>query len=267
MPRFLEVDIAVSVCQVAHLRHSVLVEFHQVVDGALAYVQRRQMRQEIVADEEAHKHEVVDDTLEIIADRSSSPVACNPRKALLQRVLELKVEILAEDPDIQKLERLLAAKLAQRAPQLCSSIELVDLGLRFLRRLVLVNKSALVGHHHLTKNCEVDLVCCEREHDQICVQPVEDVASVWVVSRLGSRLANVLRNFVLALAGHGSVRENDLEVPPCGVCSVSVGHISLKGDCEPCHKRRARRDDVGIEGPVLCAEVWHVQAGQLPLLS
>ena len=65
------------------------------MDGAVADLDRGQVRQEVIAHEEAHEDEVVDDLLEVIPARHPAPV----------RADELLVQVLAEDANVQELVR------------------------------------------------------------------------------------------------------------------------------------------------------------------
>lgn len=49
-----------------------LVDVEQVIDGAVSDIQRRQMRQEVIAHKEAHEDEVVHDPLEVVPERHPS---------------------------------------------------------------------------------------------------------------------------------------------------------------------------------------------------
>ena len=64
------------------------------MDGAVADLDRGQVRQEVISHEEAHEDEVVDDLLEVIPARHTAPV----------RADELLVQVLAQDPDLAQAE-------------------------------------------------------------------------------------------------------------------------------------------------------------------
>ena len=64
------------------------------MDGAVADLDRWQVRQEVIAHEEAHEDEVVDDLLEVIPARHAAPV----------RADELLVQVLAQHPDLAQAE-------------------------------------------------------------------------------------------------------------------------------------------------------------------
>ena len=64
------------------------------MDGAVADLDGGQVRQEVIAHEEAHEDEVVDDLLEVIPARHPAPV----------RADELLVQVLAQDPDLAEAE-------------------------------------------------------------------------------------------------------------------------------------------------------------------
>jgi hypothetical protein len=105
----------------AETRQNSFVNAHQRRDGALTNLQRRQVRQEVIADEKAHythtilnnrgqlqsdteqtlcshtKHKIVDDTLEIVGKRGA-------RTAELR--IEFRVEVLAHHSDVKELKRL-----------------------------------------------------------------------------------------------------------------------------------------------------------------
>lgn len=72
-------------------RQRVFVHSHDGIQGAFSDLQGRQMRQEIITDEEAEKHEVVHQVLKIELKRQP-------------QVLELQIEVLSDDGYLDKLE-------------------------------------------------------------------------------------------------------------------------------------------------------------------
>ena len=64
----------------------VLVELDEPVDRVFADFETGQMRQEVVADEEAHEHPVVDGALEVVGKRQ---VRHFLRRKILKKVVQL----------------------------------------------------------------------------------------------------------------------------------------------------------------------------------
>lgn len=78
-------------------------------------------------------------------------------------------------------------------------------------------------HNTLTQNVEVWLVCCQPQHDQVGVRPVNAVASVWVVARLRPLRPDEVKNFMFTFTRYERIRENDREIGPCWI-DVSTLH-------------------------------------------
>mmetsp|Transcript_25992 Transcript_25992/g.77430 ORF Transcript_25992/g.77430 Transcript_25992/m.77430 type:complete len:692 (+) Transcript_25992:87-2162(+) len=133
----------------AKLRHQPLVREDQHVDRAVADLEGGDVRQEVVADEEAEKDKIVDHALEVKAARHGA-------KQVLVRAAKLLAQVLAEHPDLQHLQ-------LWRADHGAVGARLLLLGLR------------LAVQHHLAQDGEVRLVRRQGEHDQIRVQPVDDM--------------------------------------------------------------------------------------------
>lgn len=57
------------------------------------------------------------------------------------------------------------------------------------------------------------LVCRQAEHDQVGVESVNDMLRVRVVRRMRALTTDVIHDLVLAFTRHGSVGDDDLELP------------------------------------------------------
>ncbi len=87
-----------------------LVEVDQPVDGPLADLERRQVRQEVVADEEAHEDPVVDGALQVVREGQVGHLQL-PGQILAQHVQPHEDELLLgrdRRPDLVVLAALLA---------------------------------------------------------------------------------------------------------------------------------------------------------------
>ena len=83
------------VCEVPpQLGHQLLVRVDEHVDRAVADLERRDVREEVVPHEETHEHEVVDDPLKVVPARADGEVGG----------AELLVQVLAQHPDLEHLQ-------------------------------------------------------------------------------------------------------------------------------------------------------------------
>jgi hypothetical protein len=94
----LEKDIAVGkqnfvlIGKVAgHRWQEILVHHHDGVKGTLSDLQGRQVRKEVIANEETEKHEVVNQSFEVEAERKF-------------QVFELEHEVLSDHSDLDELK-------------------------------------------------------------------------------------------------------------------------------------------------------------------
>lgn len=213
----------------AHAVEVRLPDGHQDVDRALADLERRQVRKEVVPDEEDEKDPVVHRALEVERER-------------VHRGRELDGEVLAQDSDVEEDERLERGRLLDRV-RLAGHL----LGLALALRRVVPHLPARVApapllvlrEDVLAQDAEVRLVRREREHDQVRVEAVDDVLRVRVVRRVAALAADEVHDLVLALARDGRVRDDDLHL--CGMAGSASVQVSYgKGTAD------ARRP---IQGP------------------
>lgn len=71
----------------------------------------------------------------------------------------------------------------------------------------------LIREHVFTKDFEVRFVSREGQHDQICVESVNDVTSVWVVRfRVGTLSTDEIHNLVFSFSRYRCIRDDDLQL-------------------------------------------------------
>lgn len=70
----------------------------------------------------------------------------------------------------------------------------------------------VVGEDVLPQHLEVRLVRCEREHDQIGIETVDDVFRVGIVFAGDALTANKVHDLVFSFAGDGGVRDDDFQL-------------------------------------------------------
>lgn len=119
--------------------------------------------------------------------------------------LEFRLQVFAKNVDVQELERLLheGGNLRQRgsvrAPRVAAGAadRCPENGVVWLRPGL-----ALVVEHALAQHRKVRLVRGQRQHDEVGVQAVNDVALVGVIALLHALVPDELDDLVLALS-HG----------------------------------------------------------------
>ena len=100
----------------------------------------------------------------------------------------------------------------------------------------------------LTDDREVGLVGQERKHNQVCVCTVKTMASIGIVFRFGSCLADIIQHFVLALSWYVTIRYNTLFQPLIeGVCADLVLNKEVKLGAQVDHKLGTWRNRIRIE--------------------
>ena len=203
-----ELDTAVVGEIATHSRELLFPNSKQCVDGAVPDLQRRQVRQEIVANKEDEKDPIVDGALEIKGERQLGDV-------------EFDFKIFTEGGDVQKDEGLLlrwrgcdlvvltrfllGSTCAACGKVTGLSTEVASLGL-------------VVGSKDIfTEHLEIRLVSGERQHDEIGIETVDDVLGIGIVLGMGTLTADVLHDLVLSFTGHASIRDDDLDVLPARV--------------------------------------------------
>ena len=214
------VDVAVLGHVAAERRQRPLVLREHIVEAALGNVQRRHVRHEIIADEKAHEHEVVNHALERVAKRQVE-------------LAKLEVKVLAQNRNVQQLEGVhLDQHLLGRAARAALAV------------------AAAAKHDLFAQQRKVRVVRDEREHDEVGVEAVEAVPQVRVVVRLHLHAPNVVHDLVLALAGHLVAREDDLAPLPRRVQLELHAHKVAQVLAERGHELGARRDAVRVEDRV-----------------
>lgn len=215
------VEAARSICQiVTEARQQILVDEDDRVDGTLTNAQTGQMRQEIVADEEAEENEVINDALEV-------------KRKWQRHVLELEVEILTQHRQLDELE-----------------LDFLRGTFRFLRlqhwgrSTAMVSIGRLALRHSLSQDIEVRIVRCQAQHDQISIGTMDTVRRVRIVVVLGALRSNKVEDLVLAFAGHESIREYNLKILPFDVGVQAFHNVQLDGLRQVVHEIRAGSDDV-----------------------
>ena len=196
------------------------------------------MRQEVVSDEEAHEHKVVDHALQVEGEGQGRGGA---------EAGELHVEILPEHAQLEQLQRFHGHTSVAVAEDL-------DGGGRGAA-------AALAARlHDLSEDVEVRLVRGEPQHDEVGVQAVEDVAGVGVVPRLRALRPHELHDLVLSLAGDGGVAEDHLEPAPARVQREALVHVVPQPVRQTGHEGGSRRDDVVVEHLLLGAALAELVA-------
>ena len=89
----------------------------------------------------------------------------------------------------------------------------------------------------LAQDEEVRIVCCEPQHDQICVHSVQHVSSVWVVSRRRSLQPDVSHDLVLSFSGHFGVAENNLDAFPTALVTQTIEDVPMQRATQLGHER------------------------------
>jgi hypothetical protein len=90
---FIEVDNSVLGQVVSHARQEVLVDDHHGVYSALSDVQAGQMGQEIITNEKANEHKVINNPLEVVG-----------KGQCLHQVFELKVQVFSDNIQLDELK-------------------------------------------------------------------------------------------------------------------------------------------------------------------
>ena len=134
---------------VLHLWESFLIVLNKFVKSSFPNIERVEVGQKVIADEEAEKHKVIDDTLQVklyLHLLSYRPV--------------LKHHVLSEETDVYEL-------VVWRFRQLQSLDSAV---LLFLNNML------------FSYDSEMGLVSEQREHDEVSVSAVEAVSRIGIVS-------------------------------------------------------------------------------------
>ena len=193
--------------EAAQRRAQLLVRRHHQVQGPVRDLQVRHVRQEVVADQHAQAHEVVDEPLDV-------PV-----------LVELQ---------------------SQHVPQQ-AHLEQFEVVPRVLQRILGLPPPPRVPHGHLLPQQEkFRFVRHEPEHDQVRVQAVETVLRRAPRFRLLPR-PNKVHDLVLALARDVGARKHDFHRLVERVVGALVREPRLEGLAELGHERRAGRDAVRVE--------------------
>ncbi len=233
----LEIHMAVLGHISTHHREVVFPDGHESLDAVLPDFESRQVRQEVVSDEEAHEDPVVDGALKIPLEGEIGNVQLNGKVLTEDRHME-------PDEGLQGMGIVLLAKVAALLFCLTSAVSL------FVALLAAESAHpglAILEEHILTKNAEVRLVGGKTKHDEIGVQPVDDVPGVGVMLGRVALRAHEVHDLVLTLAGNGGIRDEDLHLGPRGV-RVELVRTPIPQACgEDVHEGGARSDGVGIE--------------------
>ncbi|KAI3480716.1 hypothetical protein L1887_57195 [Cichorium endivia] len=188
-----------------------LVDAEEEIHCAFVDVEAGEVGQEVVSDKDVEEDEIVDDAFEFVREREGGA-----------EVLELEVEVLAEEGEVEE-EEVLGLEAA--------------LGLAAGAELDL-----------FTEEAEVGVVAEEAEHDEVGVEAVEAVADVGVVAGLCLAETDVLHDLVLALTGHVVAGEDDLYVAPVCILGDLLCDKVFELLGELCHEGGAWGDAVGVEG-------------------
>ena len=226
-----EVGFTVAAEVTAQTWELLSVDGHDEIDGALANLERRRVRQEIVPHEETHEDEIVEQPLDVEREGELDVVATRGDGAEIQR------EILSEHRHGEKLVGF---------PR-DGGFVLGHLPQDLVARARDVRFRSILLKHHLAKDPKVGLVRGEREHDEIRVEAVHHVLGVWVEPLLSSLLTDVMHRLVLALAGNGGIGHDHFDATPPGVGVKPEMHVVLQRGGESPHERRAGRDDVTVK--------------------
>ena len=201
-----EIDLpAVAGDVIAESGEDPLVHIEQKVERADADVQAGQVGEEIVADEEAQEYNVVDEALEGHLPEGDGGAA-----------LELVGQILPQYGDRQPLQRF-ALVLQQLHGGRAGLLVKLSLGVGKSRTLPPPLRLLLrppPEQYLLPQYVEVGLVRGQRQHDEVGIQPVQDVDEVGIVVGLRPLEADVGHDLVLPLPGDGGIAEDDADVPP-----------------------------------------------------
>eukprot|EP00968_Pinguiococcus_pyrenoidosus_P020109 scaffold2286_cov240-Pinguiococcus_pyrenoidosus.AAC.12 len=198
-------------------RQQLSIGFEKSIKRALADIQGRQVRQEIVPDQKRHEHEVIEHALQV-----QPSVVGN-------RVDELDRDVLPQDAEVQHLE--------------LGLLRLLQPG----RNDALVLPSIRVEVHHFSEQREVRLMGHQAQHDQVGIRAVHAVSRVWVVRRMLLELPHELHDLVLALPRDVRSAEDHGQVSPERILLELLPHEELDDLSHADHERGAGRDAVRVE--------------------
>lgn len=153
-----EIDLAVVGEVSSHARQLVAPDFEKLVDGTLTDLKRRQVRQEVVTNEEDHEDPVINGQLRIELERNV-------------REIELDGKILAQHINVEPDERLWVdwhgflnlVGVLDFFGLLAVNLDVTHLAAVGAR----LRAPATLGKDVLTKDTEVGLVSGQAEHDEV----------------------------------------------------------------------------------------------------
>ncbi|KAI6844740.1 hypothetical protein KC342_g88 [Hortaea werneckii] len=224
---------------------------------------RRQMRQEIVTDEETHKDPVIQRTLQVKSER-------------LIRHAHLDGKVFSEDADMQPDERL--RRLLYTFLLLWRTTALVC-NMSRLIALAAVTRFGVVGEYILTEDPEMSIVrfyICKavyrdsnqtEERDNIEAyrarrkRCVNHLPCVGVVRGTAALRPHEIHNLMFTLTWDSGIGDDDFQLFPSGVGTKLVAHPVPQTLCQKVHEGRARSNGIGIPG--LFRLLWILAAAVL----
>mmetsp|Transcript_1584 Transcript_1584/g.3779 ORF Transcript_1584/g.3779 Transcript_1584/m.3779 type:complete len:244 (-) Transcript_1584:563-1294(-) len=227
---------------IAQSGEDALVNIEEKVERTDANVKAGQMRQEIIADEEAQEHNVIDQPFERYLPKRHVGTA-----------LELVGQIFAQYRHGQSLQRLalILQQLHGRGSRFLVQLTLSVGEASFLPPPLCLLLTLPTKDHLLPQDVEMSLVRGESEHDQIGVQAMKDVDDVGIVVRLRSLQTDVGHNLMLPLTGDRGVAENNPNAPPGLVGRYTLPDVkpNILGQVE--HESGPGSNNIRIPRPLL----------------
>lgn len=169
------------------------------------------MREEVVADEEAHKHEVVDQALEVetVGDGDS---------------FEMEEDLLAGELELHELE-----VHVYGLEHLLLHLGGLGAGHEEVAGFVADCAALLVGWHDgLPDYEELGLVGHQAEHNQIGVGTIQTVRHICQIVLTSSLLSDELHNFVLPFSWTVGIREHHYQILPERMIIHPLMHIIVQ---------------------------------------
>ena len=204
-----QVDLAILGDVASHKWQDPFVDIEKTIDATLPNPEPGQLRDEVIADEEAEEDKIIDDPFEVVLEWKPT-------------VHELVVQIFSVHTQFYELKldgEVLLGQVIFFLRWTCvlgESIELVLQGLELVR-----------WNDQLPEDVEVWLVSREPEEEQVGISTIDAMSGVGVVILTGSLLSEELQDLVFSFTRNARVTEDALQVLEGGVGVESDFDVQL----------------------------------------
>lgn len=193
------------------------------------------MRQEVIPYEEAHKHEVIDYALHVVAERHL-------------HFAETEVQLFPDQLQPQHLEVNVNGIWGLLVQKLCLHRVLQAACHKEVAGAVTDCAALLVSwHYRLADDVKLGLVGHQPQHNEVSICSIQAMGLVGLVVGTGSLLPDELHDLVLALSGTVGITKHYRHALPVGMLIHSILHIVAQGKRHIGQKLCSRRDHIRIE--------------------